>query len=969
MNNKINSYKSRFKKNNLALIINLAVVGALPTNYLYAEESNNEDKTEVIEVRGVASSLKKSLANKRDAVGVADSIVAEDVGQLPDDNVAEALQRVAGVTINRDNQGRGQTISVRGLPGSFNLTLLNGRKLATDNAGRDFNFDVLSSGLISQVDVQKTAQASTLEGATGATVQIKTRRPLDTDKSYFQFNVEDVFQDLSEDHNPKVSLYSSHNFDDVWGISLGAVYSDTNSRNDSFSNRFYIPGTEIYVGSSTTQSENEFMGLGNLPGNNTFSVNEVSTKRTSLNLALEYHPTNNLGLSFDALHSAYDDRSHTRSSEFFFEQMTSSSSRDGLALFSATFADASDYSLDPVTNDFNYLKADNTVFRLIDSVVSRETTTEAYGFNIDYTLDNFVINGDISYSSAENNNGNDPTSLAGVNSQFISIESNIGTMIYDNTGTSDIPALTIERDLAGTVYGAQRADLKSNSTFDEVKQAFVDVTWEPDSDFIGSVDFGVGTIDQSKKSITYSGSRDTFNNGQINGQAVPGFDIIDLDENSLTGRNLNRFLLPDDIVTASTVDGLLSQVSGISPSIPSMDTGALLAFYRSLDADAFDNQLLPNRRGGFDIGEKTNYIYAQANLDGELIGHDYQLNLGARYVQTEVTSVGTTTPAIGLNINPDVLNNDGTPSVAVIYGAEQPFSQTNKYNEFLPSLNFRLNMYDDFVARVSASRTITRPDLGSLTASETVNAGLVENTINRGNPGLEPFLSEQVDLGFEWYPSELSAASIVFYYKDIRNFPESGILTGIQDIPVGNGSNPTDITSVPFNVRQTVSQPARIDVIKGIEVSFQQNLDNWLPESLNGFGYVLNYTMADGGTLSRDADFTPQPITNISDSFNGSIYYDIGHFSARLAYTWRDEFFVSYVNVPTANGRLYDQLADSQEYLDFSANYDVNDNLKLKFSAKNLADDGRRLYLGESHRTRDLIYFGRTYTFGLQYNF
>ncbi|MEC8208555.1 MAG: TonB-dependent receptor plug domain-containing protein, partial [Pseudomonadota bacterium] len=203
------------------------------------QENNNnnqvEEDVEVIEVTGIRSSIKESNFRKREATTVVDVVVADDIGKFPDENLAEALQRIPGITITR-NGGEGQNILVRGLGGGYNITTLNGRKLASENSGRDFNFDTIASELVGALQVYKSPEARLIEGGIGAVVDIETRKPLDQDGFTLSASAKGIYESRTGDVHPHASFIIGDNFnDDTFGVLFSGAYSKKTLRADTYS--------------------------------------------------------------------------------------------------------------------------------------------------------------------------------------------------------------------------------------------------------------------------------------------------------------------------------------------------------------------------------------------------------------------------------------------------------------------------------------------------------------------------------------------------------------------------------------------------------------------------------------------------------------------------------------------------------------------------------------------------------------
>lgn len=220
--------------------IALAIAAALTATHSAANEIPAEQQTktkeqvqakdtaqaqdaevERIQVTGIRNSIKEGMFLKQNAVSVVDLVVADDIGKFPDENLAEALQRIPGVTITR-NGGEGQNILVRGLGDGYNVTTLNGRKLASENAGRDFNFDTIASELVNVLAVYKSPEARLTEGGIGAIVDIQTRKPLDLEGRTIQASAKGIYESRTEDIHPHASLIIGDKTDDD---SFGALVS------------------------------------------------------------------------------------------------------------------------------------------------------------------------------------------------------------------------------------------------------------------------------------------------------------------------------------------------------------------------------------------------------------------------------------------------------------------------------------------------------------------------------------------------------------------------------------------------------------------------------------------------------------------------------------------------------------------------------------------------------------------------
>ena len=207
-------------------------------------------------VTGTRAALVESLDRKRGAKIVQDSIVAEDLGRFPDDNVADSLSHITGITVQRTRGGEGQYVNVRGLGPEFSIVTLNGRILATDGDGRDFAFDVLPSEVISGADVLKSAEAPNLEGSIGGSINLRSARPLEGVGKRISLSAEGDYNDLSEDNGFKVSgVFSTTFADDRMGFMATAVYQDTEVRSDAVHEFFINPDSP---GSSTRTATARF---------------------------------------------------------------------------------------------------------------------------------------------------------------------------------------------------------------------------------------------------------------------------------------------------------------------------------------------------------------------------------------------------------------------------------------------------------------------------------------------------------------------------------------------------------------------------------------------------------------------------------------------------------------------------------------------------------------------------------------
>jgi TonB-dependent receptor len=234
-------------KFNKRTAIAIAVAGALTNASVYAAETDSsvkekEKEAEVIVVTGFRSSLKASMLNKREAINVSDGITAEDLGKFPDQNVAESLQRITGVSIDRSG-GEGQYVSVRGFGPQFNMVTVNGRQMATENAGREFSFDTLAAELITGADVYKSPTAKMQEGGIGATVNIKTARPFNFEGFKAAGSVKGVYDDLSGETSPQVSGLITNTFmDNRLGVLVSASHQQRDSQTNMMETRYYRPG-------------------------------------------------------------------------------------------------------------------------------------------------------------------------------------------------------------------------------------------------------------------------------------------------------------------------------------------------------------------------------------------------------------------------------------------------------------------------------------------------------------------------------------------------------------------------------------------------------------------------------------------------------------------------------------------------------------------------------------------------------
>ena len=909
---------NNFKKTKLASAVALAAAVVGVSTPIYAQDGVLEE----IVVRGIKKSLLLGVDTKRDAGGVVDSISAEGIGKFPDNNLAESLQRISGVSIDRSG-GEGQSITVRGFGPEFNTVLLNGRQLASESDTRGFGFDTIAAEMVAGIDVAKTANASTQSGGVGSTVNIRTLRPFDNPGLKIAGSVKAQYEENSGETNPQVSgLFSNTYADDAFGVLVALSSQERSAQIDwaqtnGWLENLGIPQSEINDGAG-------FQGNIFTPRNFDLLQSTQERERTNANIVLQFRPSEDVEVTFDYLYSDFDIKDNTSSYGHWFT---------GSNLTDVTL-DANGTAIDlrqevGLATDFHAKKFD------------RITETDAASLNLSWDVsENLNLSFDYHRSTAErseNASGNgDFLSLVGYANR-VRFQSDDAVLPWvSNFQEANPNIFSGQQEIDGVAYQAGvTPDGVSNyldpnnlrahvmlrrgwAIEDEVDQLKVDGIWdEGDDSGLVKVKFGISSSSEEKTLQRWDNEGQGFHCTYC---GYPDFPPV-----SASGINLQVLDAGNDF---------LNGVSGSdrTPAIWFSHDGE--AQFAAVEAASGNNLDAVIRDNSFTVEEDTASFYAEFDFAGTVADMPIYMTAGARYEDTDVTVRGTEASIVGLTIL------DATEMLAV-FGTATPVNTNSSYTKLLPSMSVKLDINDNFVARFAASRTLTRPtlrDMAPVTVIGTTRQG-GNLTSSSGNPELLPFESDNLDLSLEYYYGDVSYASIGYFVKNVNNFIVSGteditftLPGGGQLLDPSTGANvsasdgadsvATFTNTLPFN-----GEAATVD---GIELTLQHEFGN------TGFGVITNATFVDTDTDFNAADITQTfAVTGLSDSLNLVGYYEKGPYQARLAYNQRDEFLQSLTQL---NGDGV-QFVDEYSQWDLSASYDINDSLTVFFEGLNLTEE------------------------------
>ncbi len=897
-----------------------------------------------IVVTGIRSSLRSSVATKRNAVNIVDSISAEDTGKFPDNNVAESLQRITGVAIDRSG-GEGQFITVRGLGPEFNTVLVNGRIMATDNDGREFSFDVLSSNMIQRTDVYKSSLPQLQEGGIGATVNIVTARPLDG-RSGFHLSaaVGGIYDTLADKASPDLSAVTSWTNDDkTFGVVLSGSYTDRKSQNDFVNIGGWILGPEGLINAPATASNLTPAALttsGDIHTPRDLNFNREYDRRKRINVAgaIQSQINDRILLTVDGLYSKFDVSQDIRRFGLFFTPRFIGLSTDANGTVTGFNRPGSQFlAANPALTAASLADQRVTLSQNDNIVYTYDRKTESYQFGTNLAVDatdRLKLKFDVSATRATREQPH----------QFVVV----GTLAqtsprFDLTPENDIPTASNLGPI--TDPSILRAHYALNQLFrvrDSGVETHADGEWKTDYGIIKSVMFG-GAYNQRRKTRTLADNSDsvcTFCGYEV---GIPANLVTPYSLDGYLTKASGSNLIPRDFFTFDPAQ-ILSYIS--QPSILAVprqgrtaaEQAAEAARVLALPGGPYGLRDRPGQR--LDVEERVFAGYTNVNFAGD----NWSGNIGARLVNTRLISRGFGQPITSITVNP------GDDNLNFKFGPAQAITIKNKYTDFLPSANAKYEVTSRMFLRGALSKTVTRPTLTSLGTDNAYGGRITNATSGGGNPQLRPFKSTNYDLSAEYYISDVSYVSVAGFYKKFSNFLES------QTLPVQLAG---------FTFLDTRTRNGQSGNIAGIEVGGQYTFDR-LPGVLSGFGVAGNYTYVtskvDRGETASTNDCGYNGLS--PHSANGSIFYEKFGIQARGSYNWRSSFQRACFGAASRpeNREAYGQF-------DASIAYDIDQRFQVYVQGVNITNKYVRDYSVREERLLLLQNTGSRYLFGVRARF
>jgi TonB-dependent receptor len=774
-----------FKKKVLTAAIASAATAASFSGMTYAQDSSVEE----VVVTGIRGSLTRAVDVKRNAAGVVDAISSEDIGKMPDSNLAESLQRITGISIDRNN-GEGARVTSRGFGPQFNLVTLNGRQLSTASitdggdvlSDRSFDMSNIASESVTGVDVYKTGKATVPTGGIGATVNIKTAKPFDNEGFTAAVGGKALYDesaDIGDDLTPELSGFVSWS-NEMFGASLSATHQERDSGRSGYGNagwgqttRYtggslfsggYTPGAVIV--NEPTKATPNTPGTGELvtrTNESNFFHTDTSRERDNALLTLQFKPTDKLTATVDVL-------------------SVQTKSESQMAIYSLWFADSAfptnavQWDDSSISSAPLYWWQENPTgaprdIALKNFLRSNQSKTDDVGFNLGFeATDELSFELDVHHAKSSAKPWNAPGSNVALG---IGVNTVVGQGL-DMSGDLPLIASVVQNgSIKKSDVGSTISQLVNARTWQDVKEAKVSGKYEfSDS---GSINFGLSSL--QTESIQ---KQSDIGNATMRGGwsvAAPG----DINPNWFELINFNDYFDGYNNNLSSASKAFFAQAGKNGKNATSDITGVRVTNFKGVATQMFADSpgKTPYAANPIDstdrkIVEDIQAAFVETNLSGNLGEMEVDLSAGLRYETTDVESYSRVSPRlIRWTADRDF------DSTAIGAAGSLPYTVSDfRYTNVLPNLDLTFHVTDDLIVRTSSSKTIARASYNDLQMGASGNAprngsplvGGLAGLSTDGNVKLKPVESNNIDLSVEYYFNDTDYVSVGFFDKRVPNF-------------------------------------------------------------------------------------------------------------------------------------------------------------------------------------------------------
>lgn len=871
-----------------------------------------------IVVSGYRRSLEDAIDMKRNTIGFSDSIVATDIADFPEQNLSEALQRVPGVTIERE-KGLGTRVNVRGLPSEFTFVSINKLATASGSGGRDVEFDIFASELIQSVTVQKSPTAADEEGGIAGSVAIRTARPFDNPGLRLVGSAEGAYNSISEKIDPSFSFLASNTFGD-FGALISVAKQQRTNRTDSNSGINFRPIARWTDRAGTTYRNQAIAVLQRDAGitftdamkNKIVFLDKVGDRvyqndqdRLGISGSLQYKPHNNFSLAFDAFLGSYDTTEDEYDAAGY--SASSNSTLETIHGFDATTLSSAGIV---VLRDVSYT---NTQHEFLSKQYITDTDYRQFSGEMNWKTGRLTINALGGYSGAKR-------VLDYANLKHVAYAPS--RTRYTENGGETIPSAnpnTIDMYNAPSKYLFEAYE----TTREQIN----------DDKYAGQVDLGYDFGSSVFKRFTLGGRYTSKTNERQYGEEK----IQGPTRGSTAYVNVRK--LGDSPLTNVTdiVGGKDYQARDLSWSQISNDYAR--SFFRPAGfVTPFQNA------NYYKVKEETIAGYAMLDMEFD-VSFPIVANLGGRYVRTTINSEGFH----------QVQNSNGTTGLT-----PAPVSSTGRYEKFLPSFNAHAELTDSLYLRAAASQTLIRPALTDLAYKRTASFSSYRYT--DGNPGLKPTFADQWEVGVEKYLGKdggILAAS--YFWKKIKGVVQSRLTGVVKGVTVYNANG--SVNGVyDFDVYQPVNAEGSYNV-SGIELNAVIPF-GMFARWMDGFGINANATFLDSSlTGQSDLGVPTSPIGLSDNTYNATVFYDKGPISLRVSYNRKGAY------VERIERNMYPVYRDAYGQFDFAASYQLMRNFRVELQGINVGNAKTTGYTMDPSFPTTYEFSGSRITLGIRAQF